>query len=119
MLNTVWNSTDSVVTQRIDRPWRTNAAGPSRNSPLPIEAPSTMTPGPTTPTQPKPWGLGGIGSSAGSHGSSPERASGEAEDAGFARSCTSSTVTPWEAPTTTTCVQYLRTESAYATATKS
>ena len=35
-----------------------------------------MTPGPTTPSQPSPFGMGGAGSSARTHGSSPERASG-------------------------------------------
>src|SRR5688572_23657286 len=76
VLNTVCRKTDTVVTQSSDSPYRTKTAGPRRNSPLPIDAPSTITPGPTTVSQPSPLGDGGTGSSARVHGSSPDRASG-------------------------------------------
>jgi hypothetical protein len=76
VLNTVWRNTATVVTQSRVRPCRTNAAGPRRNSPLPIERPRTMTPGPTTPTHATPLGIGGAGNSAIAHGASPDLASG-------------------------------------------
>src|SRR5215510_4109662 len=74
-MNSVCSNTAASVTQRRDNPCRRNVAGPKRNSPLPIEPPRTMTPGPTTPNQSKPLGLGGAGKSARVHPSSPERAS--------------------------------------------
>src|SRR6185436_17104558 len=75
-LKFVWSSTATDATHSMVSPYFTKFAGPSRYSPLPIEAPSTMTPGPTTPIQAKPFGLGGSGSSAVFHGSSPDRDSG-------------------------------------------
>src|SRR5690606_15060497 len=48
-----------------------------RNSPLPMETPRMMTPGPTTGSQPSPFGIGGTGRSASFHGSRPERDSGD------------------------------------------
>ena len=76
VLKLVCSSTATETTHNIVSPYRTKFAGPSRYSPLPIEAPSTMTPGPTTPIQARPLGLGGSGSSAVFQGSSPERDSG-------------------------------------------
>ena len=61
--------------QSNERPYFTNAAGPSKNSPLPIETPSAITPGPIALNHPTPCGLGAGGSSPIRHGSSPERAS--------------------------------------------
>src|SRR5262245_15186636 len=78
VLKTVCRRMATVDTQRSVSPWRTKTAGPRRNSPLPIDAPRTMTPGPTTLTQPSPRGVGGAGSSARTHGSNPVRASGAA-----------------------------------------
>src|SRR5687767_11830908 len=75
MLKIVCSVTAIPTTQSNDRPWRTKAAGPSRNSPLPIAAPSTMTPGPVTLSHSRPRGVGGAGSSARVHGSKPERVS--------------------------------------------
>src|SRR5215510_15032666 len=69
----------TAVIQSSDKPWRTKNAGPSRNSPLPMADPSTITPGPTTRSQPRPVGVGGSGSSARPHGSRPERVSTGAE----------------------------------------
>src|SRR5688572_10805312 len=63
------------VTQRSESPYFTTAAGPSRNSPLPIASPRTMTPGPTTANHPSPRGVGAAGRSARVQGSSPDRAS--------------------------------------------
>src|SRR5262245_51937178 len=64
-----------MTTHNSDRPCWTNAAGPSRNSPLPIETPRAMTPGPTADTHSSPRGLGGSGSSADCQASRPDRAS--------------------------------------------
>jgi hypothetical protein len=68
VLNTVWKKTAASVTQRSEKPCFTNVAGPSRNSPLPIDTPSTMMPGPHTPIHESPRGIGGSGSSARTHG---------------------------------------------------
>jgi hypothetical protein len=64
--------------------------GPMSYSPLPIDIPRMMTPGPMTPRRPTPRAAGGRGSSARLQGSSPERASsglepitGAAEPSGF------------------------------------
>lgn len=65
-----------LTTHSNERPCFTNAAGPSKNSPLPIETPKTITPGPMALNQPRPCGLGAGGSSAILQGSSPDRASG-------------------------------------------
>ncbi len=84
VLKIVWSRTAIPTTQSSDSPFRTNAVGPSRNSPLPMETPRIMTPGPTALSHPSPWGLGGTGRSARDHGSSPDRASGEtASDVGM------------------------------------
>src|SRR5688572_24763783 len=77
VLKMVCSNTATPTTQSSDRPWRTNVAGPSRNSPLPIDTPSTMIPGPTACSHPRPRGVGGTGRSAGVQGSSPDCASGE------------------------------------------
>src|SRR5262245_36372481 len=74
-LKIVCSSTATVVTQSSVRPCLTNTAGPSRNSPDPIEMPSTLTPGPTAAIQPKPFGFGAGGRSAGVHGGKPDCAS--------------------------------------------
>ena len=76
VLKLVWSSTATETTHNIVSPYRTKFAGPSRYSPLPIEAPSTMTPGPTTPIHARPLGRGGSGSSARDHGSRPDLDSG-------------------------------------------
>src|SRR5262245_57322318 len=78
VLKIVCRKTATDVTHSSEKPYFTNTAGPSRNSPLPIDKPSTMTPGPTTDIQPSPFGTGGAGRSAGTHGSRPERDSMEA-----------------------------------------
>jgi hypothetical protein len=75
VLNSVCKNTETTVTHSSVRPYRTNTAGPSRNSPPPMDSPSTMTPGPTAPNHPSPVGRGGIGSSACTNGASPERVS--------------------------------------------
>ena len=36
-------------------PYFTNAAGPNSHSPLPIEVPRMIAPGPITPRNPRPW----------------------------------------------------------------
>src|SRR5688572_31902122 len=74
--SSVCSSAATPTTQSSERPYLTKAAGPSRNSPLPRDAPSTITPGPTALNQPSPCGLGGGGSSATFQGSSPVFASG-------------------------------------------
>ncbi len=71
VLKIVCSRIATPATHSSESPCFTNAAGPSRNSPLPIDAPSTITPGPTTPSQASPRGLGGAGSSARTQGSSP------------------------------------------------
>jgi hypothetical protein len=76
VLKIVCRVTAAAVIHNNESPYRTNTAGPSRNSPLPIDAPSTITPGPTTPSHLNPVGVGGAGISAGRQGSRPERASG-------------------------------------------
>src|SRR5687767_5284199 len=63
------------TTHNMVRPYFTMAAGPTRNSPLPIAAPRMITPGPTAPNQPKPFGSGAGGNSALRHASRPDRAS--------------------------------------------
>src|SRR5262245_55559903 len=63
------------TTHRSDKPCRTNAAGPGRNPPPPIDTPSTITPGPTACSQPNPVGRGGSGNVAGDHGGNPDRVS--------------------------------------------
>src|SRR5687767_759522 len=68
----VCRKTATPTIHNSDNPYFTSAAGPSRNSPLPIDAPSTMTPGPTALNQPNPCGRGASGSSPRRHGSSPE-----------------------------------------------
>src|SRR4029453_4953753 len=68
----VWKRMATKQTQRSDSPCRTNAAGPRRNSPLPIDPPSTITPGPTAFSQPRPSSVGGAGSPACFHGSNPD-----------------------------------------------
>src|SRR5215207_597869 len=75
VLNTVCRKIATPVTQRSESPYFTNAAGPSRNSPLPIARPRTMTPGPTTASHPSPRGVGAAGRSARVQGSRPDRAS--------------------------------------------
>src|SRR6185369_16583225 len=75
-LRSVWSNAAPPTTHNNERPYFTNAAGPSRNSPLPIETPSTITPGPIALNQPRPCGRGAGGSSPSRHGSRPERASG-------------------------------------------
>jgi hypothetical protein len=77
-LSSVWSKAATPTTHSSDRPYLTKAAGPSRNSPLPIETPSAITPGPTALNQLSPVGLGAFGSSAILHASSPVRASGAA-----------------------------------------
>src|SRR5689334_20510624 len=76
MLKIVCRNTATVVTQSSENPCRTKVAGPSRNSPLPIDKPRTMTPGPTTDIQPKPFGVGAAGSSARENGARPVADSG-------------------------------------------
>jgi hypothetical protein len=68
-------SINPVKIESSERPYFTKAAGPSKNSPLPIETPSAITPGPMALNHPKPFGLGAGGNSPSRHGSSPERAS--------------------------------------------
>src|ERR1044072_7886567 len=75
-LRSVCSSAATPTTQSSDRPYFTNAAGPSRNSPLPIETPSTITPGPIALNHWRPRGLGAAGSSSVRQGSRPDRASG-------------------------------------------
>ena len=70
VLKTVWKNTATSVTHSSDRPCLTKVAGPNRNSPLPIDTPSTMTPGPHTPIHDNPRGIGGSGRSAFSQGAS-------------------------------------------------
>src|SRR4029453_10182789 len=72
----VWKRTASTVTQSNDGPYFTTADGPISHSPLPMDAPSTMAPGPTTPRMRRPRVSGGAGSSPRFHGWSPVRASG-------------------------------------------
>src|SRR5262245_34214658 len=67
----------TMTTHSSEKPCCTKTAGPSRNSPLPIEAPRTITPGPTVRSHCKPRGRGGSGSSARRHESRPERDSTE------------------------------------------
>src|ERR1051326_2953157 len=74
----VWSNAATPTTHNNDRPYFTNAAGPSRNSPLPIDTPSTITPGPIALNHSRPFGRGGGGNSPRRHASSPERASGAA-----------------------------------------
>ena len=78
VLRIVCRVTATVVTQRSDNPYLTKAVGPISHSPLPIDAPSTITPGPTTPRRRSPFVDGGAGSSARPQGSRPVRASGAA-----------------------------------------
>jgi hypothetical protein len=54
VLKMVWKVIAIRTTQSSEKPCCTNAAGPRRNSPLPIETPSAMTPGPTARNQPRP-----------------------------------------------------------------
>ena len=56
-------------------PYFTNAAGPNNHSPLPIEVPRIIAPGPMTPRNPIPLVMGGAGSSATDHGARPDCAS--------------------------------------------
>src|SRR5215510_1011540 len=70
VLKMVWKNTATSVTHSSVRPCFTNVAGPSRNSPLPMDTPSTMTPGPHTPIHERPRGIGGSGRSARVHGAS-------------------------------------------------
>ena len=72
----VWKRTAIPVTHSSDRPYFTTAEGPISHSPLPIDAPRTMAPGPTIPSRRRPRVSGGAGSSARFQGSSPLRASG-------------------------------------------
>src|SRR6185369_6579123 len=75
-LRSVCSNAATPTTHSSESPYFTNAAGPSRNSPLPIETPSTITPGPIALNHCRPFGLGATGSSPTRHGSRPERASG-------------------------------------------
>src|SRR5688572_7101159 len=75
-LKLVCSRTATDVTHNSVSPYFTKFAGPSRYSPLPIDAPRTMTPGPTTPIHWRPFGRGGSGSSACFQGSNPDRDSG-------------------------------------------
>src|SRR6185369_14196095 len=77
-LRSVWSNAAPPTTHSNERPYFTNAAGPSRNSPLPIETPNTITPGPMALNQPRPRGRGAGGNSPSRQGSRPERASGAA-----------------------------------------
>src|SRR5262245_19512396 len=63
MFSTVWSTAATVVTQSSDRPYFTNAAGPTSHSPEPMEEPRRMAPGPITPRTPSPGATGGRGSS--------------------------------------------------------
>ena len=85
VLKIVWSSTEMLVTHNNVRPYFTNTAGPRRNSPDPIETPSTMTPGPTAASHPNPCGRGASGRFAGFHAGNPERLSVAGVD-GFMRS---------------------------------
>src|ERR1051325_5222438 len=75
-LSSVWSNAATPTTHSNESPYFTNAAGPSRNSPLPIETPNTITPGPMALNQPSPFGCGAGGNSPRRQGSSPDRASG-------------------------------------------
>src|SRR4051812_12959481 len=74
VLKTVWKNPATSVTQSSESPCFTKVAGPSRNSPLPMDTPSTMTPGPQTPIQLSPRGMGGSGRSARVQGASSSAA---------------------------------------------
>src|SRR5262245_28823564 len=78
VLKIVCRNTEIVVTHKSVRPYLTKTAGPSRNSPDPIETPRTITPGPTAASQPNPLGRGASGRSAGTQAGSPDRVSGAA-----------------------------------------
>ncbi len=71
----VCRKTATEVTHSSDSPYFTNAAGPISHSPLPIESPRMIAPGPITPITPSPRVAAGRGRFASPHASSPDRSS--------------------------------------------
>src|SRR5262245_66549680 len=73
VLRIVWSTAATEVTHSSDKPYLTNAAGPTSHSPLPIDDPRRIAPGPITPRIRSPRAVGGGGSSPLDQGGRPER----------------------------------------------